>query len=274
VIFPDIENPFYPRVLTGISQVAEKSQYNVFLFNSDETSRRERQFLEVIRQQRLDGVIIGPADGYNKELISILKGFESQGVGVVLLDRDLDGADFSCVRAENEKGSYLAVRQLLLNGHTRIGMIEGDPIVRPVNERTAGYLQALGEFHIPIISDYIVRSDMKSEMAYWATKKLMDLEEPPTAIFTCNNMITLGCIRYLTDNKIRVGRDISLIGFDEIETFKLIGYNLSVVDRSEHEMGRKAMQLLLERIEHPERGTRTEIIPTRLILRGSEKLSG
>jgi LacI family transcriptional regulator len=274
VIFPDIENPFYPRVLTGISQVAEKSQYNVFLFNSDETSRRERQFLEVIRQQRLDGVIIGPADGYNKELISILTGFESQGVGVVLLDRDLDGADFSCVRAENEKGSYLAVRQLLLNGHTRIGMIEGDPIVRPVSERTTGYLQALGEFHIPIISDYIVRSDMKSEMAYWATKKLMDLEEPPTAIFTCNNMITLGCIRYLTDNKIRVGRDISLIGFDEIETFKLIGYNLSVVDRSEHEMGRKAMQLLLERIEHPEIGTRTEIIPTRLILRGSEKLSG
>lgn len=272
VIFPDIENPFFSGALKGISQIAEKNLYNVFLFNSDETSQREREFLNVVRHQRLDGVIISPANGYDETLRSVLEGFEKQGIAVVLFDRKLKNGVFSSVTAEDKKGAYMAVKRLIEEGHRKIAIIEGDPSNHPVYERTLGYRQAMAEAKIPLENRYIVKADQKSELAYLATKKLMNLEDPPTAIFTCNNMMTLGCLRYFTEHNIIVGKDIALIGFDDIEVLRLIDYKLSVVDRSEQDMGQIAMELLLERIRQPGSEVKEAVVPTELILRGSEKL--
>lgn len=273
VIFPDIENPFFSGALKGISQIAERNLYNVFLFNSDETSRREREFLNVVRHQRLDGVIISPTNGYDEVLKSVLEGFEKQGIAVVLFDRSLENGSFSSVTAENKKGAYMAVKQLIQEGHRKIAIIEGDPSNKPVYERKIGYQQAMQEAEISVRAEYMMKADQKSELAYLATRKLMNLKEPPTAIFTCNNMMTLGCLRYFTENNIVVGKDISLIGFDDIEVLRLIDYKLSVVDRSEQDMGQIAMKLLLERIQQPGAEVKTVTVPTELILRGSEKLN-
>lgn len=272
VIFPDIENPFFSKALKGIAQVAEKNLYNVFLFNSDETVKRERVFLNVVRHQRLDGVIISPTNRYDEDIRSVLESFEQQGIAVVLFDRDMEGGNFSRVMAEDKKGAYMAVKQLIQEGHEKIAIIEGNTLNRPVSERKSGYRKAMKEFHIPMRKEYMMRADQKSELAYLATKKLMNLEEPPTAIFTCNNMMTLGCLRYFTENDIRVGKDISLIGYDDIEVLRLIDYKLSVVNRSEQDMGQIAMEMLLDRIKNPGSGIKKVTVPTELILRGSEKL--
>ncbi len=273
VIFPDIENPFFSSALIGITQVAEQKKYNVFYFNSDETPEKEHEFLAVIRQQRLDGIILSPADGYDQVTGSILEEFEQKNVAVVLLDRDLDRRQFSMVRAKDQEGAYLAVRQLIREGHTRIAIIMGSPSNRPVFERCAGYLQAMEEAGVPVRPEYMVRADQKSEIAFTATRTLMELPEPPTAIFTCNNMMTLGCLRFCTEHGIHIGRDIALIGFDDIQTLRDVGYHLSVVDRSSREMGRIAMELLMKRLEDPSSPKETRFVPTELILRGSEKLS-
>lgn len=272
VIFPDIENPFFSGALRGISQVAEQNLYNVFFFNTDETVWREHNFLSVVRSQRLDGVIISPVDGYDGKTRTILEEFERQGIGVVLFDRQLKGGSFSSVLTENKDGARMAVRQLIREGHRRIAIIEGNPSNTPVYERTQGYLDALQEAGIPVRENYMLRADQKSELAYQATKRLMESGEPPTAIFACNNMMTLGCLRYFTERGIAIGRDISLIGFDDIETLRLIDYGLSVVDRSEREMGRLAMEVLLERLDQPGNPVRTVTVSSRVILRGSEKL--
>lgn len=272
VIFPDIENPFFSGALKGITQIAEQNAYNVFFFNTDETVWREHNFLNVVRAQRLDGVIISPVDGYDKTTHCILKEFEQQGIGVVLFDRKLKDGIFSSVLTENTSGACMAVKQLIQEGHRKIALIEGSPSNTPVYERTQGYLQALSDADIPVREDYILRADQKSELAYQATKKLMESSDPPTAIFACNNMMTLGCLRCFTERGIVIGRDISLIGFDDIEMLRLIDYGLSVVDRSEHEMGRQAMELLLERLSEPNQAVRIVIVPAHLILRGSEKL--
>jgi len=271
VIFPDIENPFFSGALKGITQVAEKSFYNVFFFNTDETVWREHNFLNVVRSQRLDGVIISPVDGYDETTCSILNEFERHGIEVVLFDRRLNGGTFSGVMTENKNGTYMAVQKLIEEGHRKIAIIEGSPSNTPVYERTQGYRQALEEAGIPIREDYILRADQKSELAYRATKKLMESGDPPTAIFACNNMMTLGCLRYFTESGIVIGRDISLMGFDDIEMLRLIDYGLSVVDRSEREMGQLAMEVLLERLETPGQENRTIVVPSYLILRGSEK---
>ncbi|MGL5437268.1 MAG: LacI family DNA-binding transcriptional regulator [Lachnospiraceae bacterium] len=272
VIVPDIENYFFSRALNGITQVAEQNQYNIFLFNSDEDSIKEHNFLNVVQQQRMEGVIISPVNGFDKETRATLEAFERNGIPVVLLDRDLKDGDFSAVLADNKKGAYLAVSRLIEEGHTRIALIEGNPSSRPVYERSDGYRQAMAEHNLPLRDEYIVRANQKSELAYEMTKRLLELPVPPTAIFTSNNMMTMGCLKYLTEQRIEVGKGIALVGFDDIEILRIIDYKLSVVNRSELEMGRLAMQMLYDRIVQKDEEKHLKIVPVELILRGSEKL--
>ncbi len=272
VIFPDIENPFFSSALIGVTEQAEKLGYNVFYFNTDETPEKEHAFLNAVRSRRPAGLIISPADGYDMVTGSTLMEFERHHVPVVLLDRDLQGYDFNLVRAEDKRGAYLAVSALIEAGHRRIAIIVGNPSNRPVFERQAGFREAMQEHGIPIRPDYVVRADQKSEIAYQVTGTLLDLPNPPTAIFTCNNMMTLGCLRCCTERGIAVGKDLSIIGFDEIDILRDVGYCLSVVHRSPREMGSIAMELLQKRLEDPECPAQTRTVETTLILRGSEKL--
>lgn len=272
VIFPDIENPFFSSALIGVTQVAEQNCYVVSYFNSDETAKKEQRFLRVVREQRLDGVIVSPADQYSKRTRQTLEQFERSGVAVVLLDRDLDGGRFSLVNTEDRDGAYRAVKQLIQVGHRRIAIVRGSPSNSPVFNRYAGYLEAISEAGLPLREEYIRPADQKSELAYRVTGELLNLKEPPTAIFTCNNMMTLGCLRYLTEHGLVPGRDVALIGFDDIETLRVIGYPLSVVDRSSKEMGKAAMELLIQRLEHPNTEKKVVTIPTQMILRGSERI--
>lgn len=274
VVFPDIENPFFSGAFYGITKIAEQNHYNVFFFNSDENVQKEQEFLRMVESQHLAGIIITPIDNFAVTTRELLNELENKGIPVVLLDRDIRGGKFSIVMAENEKGAYQAVSQLILEGHEKIAIIEGSPSNRPVYERSKGYRRAMDDHEIPIRGEYMVRGDQKSEPAYRVTKQLMNLPDPPTAIFTCNNMMTLGCLRYLTEHGLAIGKDISLIGFDDIAALKVIDFKLSVVDRSEAEMGRIAMRMLIDRLKDPEAERETEIIPVKLILRGSEKLQG
>ncbi len=196
--------------------MAEQNHYNVFFFNSDENVLKEQEFLRMVVGQHLAGIIITPIDSFAAVTRELLQDLENKGIPVVLLDRDIRGGNFSTVLAENEKGAYLAVSQLIREGHEKIAIIEGMPSNRPIYERSRGYRKAMDDYEIPIRGEYMVRGDQKSDLAYEMTGKLMGLPEPPTAIFTCNNMMTLGCLRYLTEQGLMIGRDISLIGFDDI----------------------------------------------------------
>ncbi|MFT4107312.1 MAG: LacI family DNA-binding transcriptional regulator [Lacrimispora sp.] len=271
VIFPDIENPFFSGALYGITNVADQNRYNVFFFNSDENVVKEQDILRMVESQHLAGIIITPIANLSTVTKELLEGLEKKGIPVVLLDRDIRGGEFSIVLAENEKGAYLAVSQLIREGHEKVAIIEGDPLNRPVYERSKGYRRAMDEYEIPIRGEYMVRGDQKSDLAYQMTQKLMSLQEPPTAIFTCSNMMTLGCLRYLTEHNLVLGRDVSLIGFDDISVLKVIDFKLSVVDRSEADMGRIAMRMLLNRLENLDGEREIEVLPVKLILRGSEK---
>lgn len=272
VIVPDIENPFFSSALRGITEIAELNQYNVFLFNSDENVKKEHDFLDIVRRQRLEGIIISPVNGTDKNTKNLLEDFEKRGIPVVLLDRDIKGGNFHAVLAENEKGAYVAVQQLIQEGHRKIAIIEGDISNRPVCERTYGYQKAMLEAGIPLREEYIVQGNQKSELAYEMTKKLMGLANPPTAIFTSNNMMTLGCLKCLTEYRIQVGKDIALIGFDDIEQLRIIDFKLSVISRSEQQMGSIAMEMILGQLEKKSDIKKVEIVPVKLILRGSEKI--
>lgn len=274
VIIPDIENPFFSSIIRGISDVAEKNNYNILFFGTNETQSIEHSFLKTVQSQRLKGVIITPISEYDMETRDYLIRLNKSGIPVVLVDRNIKDVDFDGVFIDNVQSAYEGVKALIQAGHTKIAIITGPETSKPGKERLLGYKKAMEAYNLDISDYYIARGDFKAAKAYTRTAELLNLSNPPTAIFTSNNLTTLGCLKYLTEKKLEIGKDLSVLGFDDIETLKMIDFKLSVVDRDAKQQGQEAMNILLHRLNNPDQQAESKriILPHRVILRGSEKI--
>lgn len=274
VIIPDIENEFFSGIISGISQIADENGYNIHFMSSNEDTKKEHYFLETVERQRLAGVIIAPVSENDSVTRKKLQKMHAGGIPVILVDRDIKGAEFDGVFVDNLSGAYDGVKALIDAGHTRIAIITGPETSKPGRERLKGYLNALVDAGIEVRPEYMISGDFKTEKAYRCAEQLLKLENPPTAIFTSNNLTTIGCLKYFTENKLRMGKQISLVGFDDIEILKLIAYKVSVVSRDAKEQGMEAMKLMLERLQDKDiqRGQVKLNVPYQVILRGTEKI--
>lgn len=279
-LIPDIENPFFAQLLRGITNAADRYGYNIFLYGTDDSVVKEHRLFDAVRTERLSGILVIPVDSENEETCQRLFAFEKERVPVVLLDRSLRHGRFDGVFSEDFRGSMEAVECLLQEGHRRIAAIRGPENSRPGSERWQGYLAAFAKWGLQPDMRYVARGDFHKERAYEVMHGIMEQAEPPTAVFSANNMTSLGCLRYFQEKGLRLGTDISMIGFDEIEMLKDVGIALSVVDRDIYRMGWNAIKLLTRRIQKQEAApeqdaARQEIfLPTTLVLRGSEKWKG
>ena len=275
VVVPDINNPFFSKILKGVTAVADEKGYQVVLYSSDEQEEKEQKILHTMREHRLRGIIIIPVSEDSQETLQRLKGFASKSMPVVLLDREVDDPTFDRVVTEDEEGVYQAVCALIRGGHKKIAIVTGPQRSRTGKERLRGYERAMKEFGIPLREEYIRHGDFRMDRAYEETMALCALEEPPTAIFSSNNMTTYGCLKAFSTLNLEIGKDIALIGFDDIETLRWLNYDVSVVCRDVYGMGRRAMEMLLECFgrEETEAVGRKETMPMELVLRGSELYS-
>lgn len=272
VVIPDINNPFFSQLLQGITQAADEQGYHIFLFNTDENTEREHQILKSMREHRLSGIIATPVSEVDVLSEEYLLGFEKLGIPVVLLDREFDNDVFDRVVTDDERGVYEAVCELIRLGHRRIAIITGPGDSRPGHERLNGYVRAMKTHGLPLLPELIRAGDFKVTRAYEQTKALLALPEPPTAVFSSNNMTTFGCLRAFSELGVRVGEEMALIGFDDIDALNWLNFPVSVVSRDVAQMGEQAMRLLLSRFDterETQKGKRN-CLPTELILRGSE----
>lgn len=149
VVIPDINNPFFSLLLEGITRVADERGYHVLLFNTAENTDREHQVLQTMREHRLRGIIITPVSEQDPETMKRLHNFETLGIPVVLLDREVDSQFFDRVVTDDERGVYAAISELIRVGHRRIAIITGPEASRPGRERLRGYYRALREHGLP-----------------------------------------------------------------------------------------------------------------------------
>ena len=275
-LVPDIENPFFSKILHGISDRATKYGYNVFMFGTDEDSTKEHKVLDGLKKEMIKGLIMIPVCETDKETADKLKAVEKSGISVVLVDRDIKERSFDGVFSEDEEGAFEAVECLVNAGHKKIGVISGPDTSKPGHERLKGYKRALRENNIEINEQYIVDGRFKEQESYEGMKRLMQLPDPPTAIFSSNNMATLGCLKYLKENNMKVVDDIAMVGFDEIKELEYTDLGLTVVWRPVYEMGCEAMELLESNFGRSVENNGDKMIrcqnsiKTKLILRGSE----
>lgn len=272
VVVPDINNPFFGEVIKGISEVADKHGLNIILCDTDESMEKEVKALKVLKEQRIQGVIITPSsaeDEFNSEYLSVL---ENIGIPIVLVDGHVKYSTFSGVFADNIKGSFEGTEALIKNGHTKIAIITGRMNSRPAQDRLTGYKKALAMNGIDIEDKYIFIGDYKQSGGYQLTKEILKMDDRPTAIFVSSNMMTLGCVQALVEEKVKIPEDMAVIGFDNVEVLNIAGMNISYINGPNKEMGKRGMELLINALNNKGKSEmKTIILAPELILNGSEK---
>lgn len=273
VIFPDLSNMFFTDVLKGLTEEAEKLNYNVFSFDSGENIEKEMKIIDALQEFNICGLIITTTIR-NRETTKLhVNKLSSLGVPVILIDRDLMFSDFDGVFSDNKKGSFDGVDTLIGAGHKSIAVITGPLEYETAQLRLKGYKEAHKINGLEINESYIHIGDYQIESGYKCTKDIIENNKDVTAIFSCNNMMTLGAINALNEMEIKIGQDISLLGFDDLEFFTYLGLNISVVSRQTSEMGKIAFELLLKKITNEEPcPTQNIILKPSVEVRGSEKL--
>ncbi|MBS5958999.1 MAG: LacI family DNA-binding transcriptional regulator [Clostridiales bacterium] len=274
VIVPDIANEFFSSIISGMGEMASTHQYNIVLFDTGQMQEREHQCLQIAERQRLSGLLITPVSELDTETCDKLMQFENKGIPVVLVDRNIKDSNLDGVFVDNVKAAYEGTEALIKAGHKKIAMIKGPNTSMPGKERYKGYQAALRDYGVELKREYAVSGDFKSMKAYEQTKALLELPDPPTAIFASNNQTSLGVLKYLTENKLKIGRDLSIVGFDQIESLKIIDYRLSTIERDAKKQGYEAMAMLIDKLSQKEsKSTGKKIyVPYQVVLRGSEKI--
>ncbi len=272
VVIPEINNQFYGEVIKGISEVAVEYNQNIILCNTDNDIEKEVKALKLLKEQRIQGIIIAPTsveDDFNSEYLITI---EQLGIPIVLADGHVKYADFSGAFVDNIKGAYESTEALIKAGHKKIAIITGRMNSDAAQNRLIGYKKALALNNIPFSEKYVFKGDYGEKLAYELTKKMLLMEDRPTAVFISSNKMTIGCIKALTEEGLKIPKDMALIGFDRIDILNSLGMNISFVDGPTTELGSIAMKILMENIKNIEHFKVKKItIAPKLVLKGSER---
>jgi LacI family transcriptional regulator len=266
LIFEDVSNPFHSAVHRAIEDVARARGMLTFAGSSDEDSARERELALAFCARRVDGLIIVPAADDH----SYLRAERQSGVAIVFVDRPPCFLDTDTVLSENAVGAESAVEHLVAYGHRRIAFLGDTQRIYTARERVRGYRNALARHDLPE-DPQLVRLELHdTHSRERAVEELLALDDPPTAMFTSQNLITFAVIRALRRHCLH--RTIALVGFDDFVLADSLDPAVTVVSQKPNEIGRRAAELLFERIDGRRDASLSVMLPTTLIPRGSGEL--
>lgn len=269
LIITDIANSFFPLLVRGVEDYANKYGYSLFLCNSDNSPEKEMEYIKAFIGKSVDGVILSSSMNDTGFHYSILK---NKNIPLVLIDRCVDGYEYDAgVFLDNVKGAYIAVNHLIDNGHENIAFISGYKTAVITQKRFYGYKMALEKRNLRVRKDLITEGDYQVESGYKRTLELLDQGKKFTAIFACNDLMAIGAIKALRSRNIRIPDQVEIIGFDNIDFSILIEPQLSTIGQPAYKMGYKGAQQLLMLIEGEKISKKDIILRPELILRETTK---
>jgi DNA-binding LacI/PurR family transcriptional regulator len=269
VVVTTIADPFIGEVVEGIERTANEHGYSVILANSHAEPDLEMKVVDGFSQRRVDGIIVAASR------VGALHGKRLAGtqVPIVLINNQHRGTFAHSVGIDNVTASAELVGHLLDLGHRRIAYI-GDRLgLESDAERFSGYRVRYKEARIPIDEKLVLRGDGKAEEGERVAGRLLDMREPPTAIFCYNDMTALGALRAAADRGLRVPQDVSIAGFDDLFVASYTSPPLTTVRQPKQQMGQRAMSILFELL-HGGEADSSLLLPGELIIRGSTASPG
>jgi LacI family transcriptional regulator len=246
VIVPDVANPFFTMVVRAAEEVARRGGYGVILCDTRADLSVERDVVEELIAHRVEGIVIAPVSDRSAAHLRRLDEFR---VPCVLVDRTLPGVERDAVVGDSFAGARRLVEHLIGLGHRRIGLIVESDEVSTARDRRRGYEAALAAAEIALDPHLVVETAVDPAGGSEGMLRLLELEEPPTAVFTVNNLVALGAIEAVRSAGLEVPDDVALVCFDDIEYASRLYPFLTVLEQPAETFGTVATQLLLERIQ-------------------------
>jgi LacI family transcriptional regulator len=266
LVLSDIMNPFFTTIARGVEDVAGAHGFSVVFCNTDESETEEAQYLLMLVQRQVDGVLLVPASSSGKSLRMLA----SHQMPVVVLDRRIQSRHVDSVRCDSEAGAYRLTEHLIGLGHRRIAVLTGRRSVSTSVDRVAGYRRALSDAGLNPDDALVLYGEYNQVDGYRMAQEIMDVDPRPTAIFAANNFIAFGVMRALRETGLRVPEDISIVAFDDVPAAWVGDPFLTVVDQPAYEIGRRAAELMLSRLDGTTSGAGRDIVlSSELIVRRS-----
>lgn len=267
LVVPDVANPFFTLIVRGAEDVARRADYRVILCDTRADLTIERDVIEEMIAHRVEGIAIAPVSDRSRSHLRRLAKF---GVPFVLIDRTVAGVACDVVLGDSVGGSRRLVEHLISLGHRRIGFIMESEEVSTARDRHQGYTEALAGAGLMVEPSLVVRSTVDPTGGFDGMRRLLQLDKPPTAVFTVNNLVAVGAIEAVRAKGLEVPDDIALVCFDDIEYASRLYPFLTVMAQPAETLGTLGTQLLLDRVEG--RGPdhdRVVVLPAEFIVRRS-----
>jgi DNA-binding LacI/PurR family transcriptional regulator len=251
VVVTSIADPFVAEVVQGVESTAHDHGYTVILSSSNSEPEREIAAVEMLRAKRVDCVIVTSS----RIGALYLEHLERIGGPVVLINNhnEQSGHYTYTVTVDNRHGSFLATSHLIQLGHHRIAYIAGPADHSSDTDRKAGYRQSLRKQGIPYDPTLIVPGDGRYAGGMHAAGRLLNMSEPPSAVFCYNDMTAIGVLQAAREANISVPGDLAVIGFDDIPFASYVSPSLTTINQPKREMGRLAMEMTLNLSEVDDR---------------------
>jgi len=266
MLVPDITNPVFPSIIKGVEGAAYARGYHLILCNTDDSFEREASYLRVLREWRVDGLLIASSSTADSTIAELRR----EKFPFVLLNSASRASDDPAVAPDNRLGVTAALEHLIELGHRRIGLIAAPQSTTTGQERLIAARAALRRHHLAHDEALVAVADSFSEPSgYRAARRLLLGGEPPTAIFGANDLIALGAIRAAREAGLAVPVDLSVVGFNDIPQSALFDPPLTTVHLPQEEMGVLAASLLIDHLEGRSLARRRIVLETELVVRGS-----
>lgn len=266
LIVPDITNPFYTFVARGMEDVARKNGYRVFIANTDENLRKETEYIEMCVSLNADGVLIAPVGDMSAENLNLL---QRANIPFVLIDRLVSGVDADIVKGDITAASFTLVKHLLDLSHHRIAIVTGPLDSDSSRERLQGYKKALEEKTIAFDERLVIESVMTRNVDTRFIDDLLELDQPPTALFVANLFQYAHVFNALKERNLLIPDDMSVVCFGNSDTLAGADSFATCAIQPTYNFGSLGTQLLIERIEgNPDR-IRKIILEADILYRGS-----
>ncbi|HEY6180770.1 MAG TPA: LacI family DNA-binding transcriptional regulator [Terriglobales bacterium] len=245
MIVTDIANPFFPMVVRGAEDAAQKHGYNLLLCNSDDVAEKEERELELLLSKRVDGILLTKTmEDFRPSLRQMIK---DVNVPFVLVMRTYPQLTKDAVVSDDYQGAYEAVRHLARAGRRRIGLVSGPMKVSNAKERYRGFRDALEAENLPYEAELVAEGDYRIESGFRAGHSL--LSQRPDGIYCANHLMTIGLLKAAGEIGLTCPEDFGLVSFDDYPWLGVFRPRLTTVELPKHQLGVEAAELLIRRIE-------------------------
>lgn len=247
-VCPELANDFFMNIAKGVEDELKRHGYSVIICNSNESVKEEEERLILLCEKCVDGIIIIPSSNEGKHFARV----KELDIPIILVDRLVSDFSADAVLVDNVNGCYGAVEHVISLGYRRIGFIGGDMRVTSARERFDGYTRALSDYCIPIEEEIVKFGDFHVHSGYSAMKELVEMANPPEYVFVSNYFMHVGAVKFLMERKKVQGLTIPIANFDDMELSNILGFSDVRVSQPMTEIGSKAAQLVLSRINREE----------------------